>query len=684
MSSSSQINQSIKPAVQAVSTDPSAGPYIDAESPFEAATFAAASWRLKLDQLKLSGLFKIAHHNTLLYKADISRAELQDIIAEHLLVPFERIDLGLGEVPVLLLEDISLAGISGENGLLERLGLFVPHSVNRSDTLVFCAANTVSDFLLSTAATLARKINADVAENQRSRIAEQMRTNGIASFGRSFSRGTSNRNSVVSSPACSALPSRTTSGRASPIREVPSALPMLAPRVPSIPSRPHDAVNHGLILGAGVPSIISSHSYDAANRDIVSPSGQVNVSNVVSCDLLGSGVGGLLSGVFGDAPRSAVCAEPLSLSMLVHVTAAEMAPYPAFDNLALDVKLVASSSHHAAATEIHAHLNRCGMQSSVQPPSIQLRAYIICILSGLTIPQGEHAAVSVMISCREPVALESALVSLGRGPLGAELLRVARSRFATHAVVVNAWLTRAVARVPAIATFLATLLTVASDPAVVDYSAAAELMIFLQAFDAVDTPDAASIDADRFKARRVDWSVETSFLQLLVGFERALSVLQGRLIRHKVGHHLPLVSCFKSYLGLSSMPPSGVLKYGAKALADFVQSKTFSATPDSVWLSDYRSWAIAMDLTCPDVIRVAYGTIKAHCKICGSSSHARSSCPYFGICANCGGTHETAACTAARAIVPLTPCPRCFKMGHWKASCPADSSLDSQGNGSAR
>jgi hypothetical protein len=57
------------------------------------------------------------------------------------------------------------------------------------------------------------------------------------------------------------------------------------------------------------------------------------------------------------------------------------------------------------------------MQSSVQPPSIQLRAYINCILPGLTIPQGEHAAVSVMTSCREPVALESALVFLGRGPL---------------------------------------------------------------------------------------------------------------------------------------------------------------------------------------------------------------------------------------------------------------------------
>jgi hypothetical protein len=60
MPSSSQINQSIKPAVQAVSTDLSAYPQVYAESPFEAATFAAASWRLKLDQLKLSGLFKIA------------------------------------------------------------------------------------------------------------------------------------------------------------------------------------------------------------------------------------------------------------------------------------------------------------------------------------------------------------------------------------------------------------------------------------------------------------------------------------------------------------------------------------------------------------------------------------------------------------------------------------------------
>jgi hypothetical protein len=300
--------------------------------------------------------------------------------------------------------------------------------------------------------------------------------------------------------------------------------------VPSIISL-HDAVNHGLTLGAGVPSIISSHSHDAANCDIVSPSGQVNVSNVVSCDSLGLGVGGFLSGVLGDAPRSAVCAEPLVLSMLVHVTAAEMAPFPAFDNLALYVKLVASSSHHVAATEIHAHLSRCGTQSSVQPPSIQLRAYIISIQPGLTIPQGEHTAVSVMISCREPVALESALVSLGRGPLGAELLRAARPRIATHAVVVEAWLTRVVTPVLAIATFLATLLTVASDPAVVDYSAAAELMIFLQAFDAVDIPDAALIDADSFKADRVDWSVEMSFLQVLVRFERALSVLLGRLIR---------------------------------------------------------------------------------------------------------------------------------------------------------
>jgi predicted membrane-bound spermidine synthase len=69
--------------------------------------------------------------------------------------------------------------------------------------------------------------------------------------------------------------------------------------------------------------------HDAASRDIVSPSGQVNVSNVVSSDLLGLGVGGLLSRVFGDAPRSALCAQPLSLSMLVHVTAAEMAQFPA-------------------------------------------------------------------------------------------------------------------------------------------------------------------------------------------------------------------------------------------------------------------------------------------------------------------------------------------------------------------
>jgi hypothetical protein len=248
MSFSSQINQSIKPAVQAVSTDQSADPQVYAESPFEAATFAAASRRLKLDKLMLSGLFKIAQHNNLLYKEDISRADSQDIMAEHLLVPFERIDFGLDDLPVLSLVGISLAGISGENGLLERIGLFVLHSVNRSDTLVFCAAKTLSDFLLSTAAILARKIYADVAEHQRSRIAEQMRTNDIASFGRSFSRATSNRNSVVSSPACSALPSRATSGRASPIREVPNAFPMLAPRVPSIPSRLHDAVNHGLTL----------------------------------------------------------------------------------------------------------------------------------------------------------------------------------------------------------------------------------------------------------------------------------------------------------------------------------------------------------------------------------------------------------------------------------------------------
>jgi hypothetical protein len=49
---SSQISQSIKPAVQAVSTGPPADPQVYAESPFEAAAFAAASWRLKLDQLK--------------------------------------------------------------------------------------------------------------------------------------------------------------------------------------------------------------------------------------------------------------------------------------------------------------------------------------------------------------------------------------------------------------------------------------------------------------------------------------------------------------------------------------------------------------------------------------------------------------------------------------------------------
>jgi hypothetical protein len=73
---------------------------------------------------------------------------LQDIIAERLLVHFERIDFGLDDLPVLSLDNTSLAGISGENGLLKRLGLFVPRSVSRSDTLVFCAASTVSDFLL--------------------------------------------------------------------------------------------------------------------------------------------------------------------------------------------------------------------------------------------------------------------------------------------------------------------------------------------------------------------------------------------------------------------------------------------------------------------------------------------------------------------------------------------------------
>jgi hypothetical protein len=57
------------------------------------------------------------------------------------------------------------------------------------------------------------------------------------------------------------------------------------------------------------------------------------------------------------------------------------------------------------------------------------------------------------------------------------------------------------------------------------------------------------------------------------------------------------------------MPPSGVLKYGAKELADIVQSKTFSATPDSVWLSDYRSWAVQQLLgtsTLEDIGLVAY------------------------------------------------------------------------------
>jgi hypothetical protein len=280
MLSSSQINQSIKPAVQAVSTDPSADPYVYAESPFEAETFAAACWRLKLDQLKTSGLFKIAQHNNLLYNADISRTELQDIIAEHLLVPFERIDFGLDDLPVLLLEDLSLAGISVENGLLERLGLFVPRSVSPSDTHVFCATMMVSDFLLSTASTLARKRNADVAEHQRHRIAEHMRTNDIASFGRSFSRATSNRKFVVSSPACSELSSRATSGRASPIRDVPNALPSLAPRVPSTPSRPHDAANHGLTLGVGVSSIISSH--DAVNHGLTLGAG---VPSIISSHL---------------------------------------------------------------------------------------------------------------------------------------------------------------------------------------------------------------------------------------------------------------------------------------------------------------------------------------------------------------------------------------------------------------
>jgi hypothetical protein len=100
-------------------------------------------------QLKLSGLFKIAQHNNLLHKAHISRAELQDILAEHFLDPFERIDIGLEDLPALLLEDLSLVGIIGENGLLERLGLFVPRSVSRSNTLLVCAASTVVDLRLT-------------------------------------------------------------------------------------------------------------------------------------------------------------------------------------------------------------------------------------------------------------------------------------------------------------------------------------------------------------------------------------------------------------------------------------------------------------------------------------------------------------------------------------------------------
>jgi hypothetical protein len=53
-------------------------------------------------------------------KADISRAELQEILAENFLDPFERIYFGLDDLPAPLLEEISLAGISEENGLESR------------------------------------------------------------------------------------------------------------------------------------------------------------------------------------------------------------------------------------------------------------------------------------------------------------------------------------------------------------------------------------------------------------------------------------------------------------------------------------------------------------------------------------------------------------------------------------
>jgi hypothetical protein len=55
-----------------------------------------------------------------LYK-QISREELQDILAGHLLDLFERTNVGRDDLPVLLLEDIALTGIFGENELLERL-----------------------------------------------------------------------------------------------------------------------------------------------------------------------------------------------------------------------------------------------------------------------------------------------------------------------------------------------------------------------------------------------------------------------------------------------------------------------------------------------------------------------------------------------------------------------------------
>jgi hypothetical protein len=64
MSSFSPINQSIKTVVQEGRFHgPIADPQVNAESLFESAKFAAASWRPMLDQLKLSLLFEIAQYN---------------------------------------------------------------------------------------------------------------------------------------------------------------------------------------------------------------------------------------------------------------------------------------------------------------------------------------------------------------------------------------------------------------------------------------------------------------------------------------------------------------------------------------------------------------------------------------------------------------------------------------------